>query len=286
MTSTGSTSSTPRASAVGDEALHGLDLVGLEQRRADALAERGEEREAHAAADEEAVDRAEQVLDHAELVAHLGAAQDDDVGAVRVAEDLAEHLDLGQDEAARGVRQQPRDVGDAGLLAVHDAEAVADEQVGEPGELGGEGTAYGGVLARLAGVVAHVLQQGDVAVAEPGHHRRRGLAGHVGREGDRAPEQLGEARGDRRERQLGLGLALGAAQVGHEDDARPARAQRLDGRQRRADAAVVGDATRAVAGVLERDVEVRPHEDPATGDVEVVDRLHEQSPRGTCRRTR
>ena len=60
----------------------------------------------------------------------------------------------------------------------------------------------------------------------------------------------------------------------------------VDGRQRRADAAVVGDATRAVAGVLERDVEVRPHEDPATGDVEVVDRLHDVVPlTGTCRRS-
>ncbi len=55
-TSTGSTSSTPRVSAVGDEALHGLDLVGLEQRGADAVPEGGEEREAHAAADEEPVD--------------------------------------------------------------------------------------------------------------------------------------------------------------------------------------------------------------------------------------
>ena len=64
--------------------------------------------------------------------------------------------------------------------------------------------------------------------------------------------------------------------MGHENDARPPRAQRLDARQRRADATVVGDATGAVAGVLERDVEVRPHEDPATGDVEIVDRVHRE----------
>ena len=61
-----------------------------------------------------------------------------------------------------------------------------------------------------------------------------------------------------------------------EDDAGTALAQRRDRRQRGADASVVGDATGAVAGLLERDVEVRPHEDPATGDVEVVDRLHDQ----------
>ena len=46
--------------------------------------------------------------------------------------------DLGLDEAADGGRQQPRDVVDAGLLAVHDAEPVGDEHVGETGELAGE----------------------------------------------------------------------------------------------------------------------------------------------------
>ena len=37
-----------------------------------------------------------------------------------------------------------------GLLAVHDAEAVGDEDVGERGELVGEGAALGVVLAGLA----------------------------------------------------------------------------------------------------------------------------------------
>ena len=63
------------------------------------------------------------------------------------------------DQVARRVRQALRDVVHAGLLAVHDAEAVADEGVGQRGELVGERTAHGVVLAGLAGVEPHVLQQ-------------------------------------------------------------------------------------------------------------------------------
>ena len=56
----------------------GVDLVGLEQRVADRVALGGEEGEAHAAADDQRVDHAEQGVDHAELVAHLGAAEHGD----------------------------------------------------------------------------------------------------------------------------------------------------------------------------------------------------------------
>jgi len=205
-----------------DESLDRLDLVGLEQRRADVLALCGKEREAHAAADEEPVDRAQQVLDDSELVADLGAAEHDGVGPVGVAEDLAEDLDLGEHEASGGVRKQPRDVGDARLLAVHDAEALAHEEVRERRQLSGEGAALGGILARLAGVIADVLEQGYVAVTERGYDGLRRVSDDVGRKSDGGTEQLGETSGRWCQRELGLGLALGSTEVGDEDDARPA----------------------------------------------------------------
>ena len=62
-------------------------------------------------------------------------------------------------QAAHRVRQPLRDVVHAGLLAVHDAEAVGDEGVGERGELVGERAALGVVLAGLARVEPDVLQQ-------------------------------------------------------------------------------------------------------------------------------
>ena len=51
----------------------------------DAVALRGEEREAHAAADEQPVDLGQQRLDDGQLVADLRAAEHDHVGPVRVA---------------------------------------------------------------------------------------------------------------------------------------------------------------------------------------------------------
>ncbi|CAM5503937.1 hypothetical protein SSPIM334S_04378 [Streptomyces spiroverticillatus] len=87
-------------------------------------------------------------VDRAELVGDLGAA-DDDVRALDVLGELLQDADLGGDEVAGGVRQAGREVEDRGVLAVHRAEAVADVQVGEGGELVGEGAALGVVLGRL-----------------------------------------------------------------------------------------------------------------------------------------
>ena len=68
-----------------DVAANGVELVLLEQALADLVALGLEEGEDHAAADEQPVDRAEQVVDDAELVGDLGAAEHDDVGPLGVA---------------------------------------------------------------------------------------------------------------------------------------------------------------------------------------------------------
>ena len=215
-----------------------------------------EEREDHAATDEEPVGRAEEVRDDAELVAHLRAAEDDGVGALRLLREALEHVDLGADETAGMGRQAGRDVVDRGLLAVHDAEAVGDVGVGQARELIGEGAALGLVLARLTRVEAQVLQHGDVAVGQPRDDLLGGLPDRVAREGDVAAEQLGQAPDDRLERVLLLRRALGAAEVGDDDHLGAGIGQGLDRRDRRADATVVGD----VAVRVERHVEVAADE--------------------------
>ncbi len=229
-----------------------------------------EEGEDHAAADEEAVGRAEEVADDAELVGHLRAAEDDGIRPLGVLGEAAQDVDLGRHEVARGVRQQPGDVVDGGLLAVHDPEAVGDEDVCERGELAGELGALVVGLGGLAGVEAEVLEEQHLAVLE-----RRGLglgvvADGVLGEDDVGAEHLAEALRDRREGVLGLGGALGAAEVGADDDAGAGVGQALDRRGRGADAAVVGDG-RAV----ERHVEVGPDEDALAAQVpEVAGGLH------------
>ena len=195
-----SVGSTSVSRVVTQEGRAGLDLVLLEQRVADVVALRLQEREAHAAADEQLVHLGSECLDDAELVRDLGPAEHDHVGPYGVGGQRLEHVDLGRDQTAGGVRQLARDVVDAGVLAVHGAEAIADVEVepaAEADQLVGERGTLVVVLAGLAGLVAEVLDQSDLAVAEP----RRDLVGraahHVGGEGHRLAEQLRQPYGDR-----------------------------------------------------------------------------------------
>ena len=134
-TSVGSTISTPRSVGLCDVAAHGVELVLLEQARADLVALRREEGEQHPAADEEPVDARKQVRDDAELVADLRAAEHDRVRPLRVLGEAVEHVELGRDQQAGRGRQELGELVDARLLAVHDTEAVRDEHVAELGEL-------------------------------------------------------------------------------------------------------------------------------------------------------
>ena len=110
-TSVGSTISTPVSAARREVLPAGLDLVLLEEALAHLVALRLEEGEHHAAADQQLVGLAEQVVDHGELVADLRAAEHDHVGPLGVLGQPAQHLDLVAHQrrpsraAAAGVRR-------------------------------------------------------------------------------------------------------------------------------------------------------------------------------------
>jgi len=90
----------------------GRDAVGLAQRVPDAVALGLEEREAHRPAHEHDVGAVEEGVEHADLVGHLGAADDRDEGTRGILEDAGERLDLAleQQAAARSGRggRRPR----------------------------------------------------------------------------------------------------------------------------------------------------------------------------------
>ena len=93
-----------------------------------------ERTEAHRAADQDRVGGLEEALDHADLVGHLGAAEDDDERPPRVVADRGQlaHLALEQQPGVAG-----QEVGDplgARVGAVGGAEGVVDVEVGERGE--------------------------------------------------------------------------------------------------------------------------------------------------------
>ena len=187
------------------------------------------------------VDGVDEVVDDPELVGDLGTAEHHGIGPLGLFGEALEDAHLGLDEPTHGRRQEPRHVVDAGLLAVHDAEAVGDEDVRQRGELARELGAFLVGLGRLPRIEAQVLQHDDVAVpCRP--DRGLGAVPHgVGGEGDLAAEDLPEAGRDRCQGVLVLGRALRAAEVGAHDDSRTRLGQRLDRGSGRTDATVVGD---------------------------------------------
>ena len=85
--------------------LGGLGKVVLAQRLADIGAARGEEGVGHAAADHQRVDLLHQVHQEVDLGRNLGAADDGDDRACRIAEALFQRLELGLHGAAGKGRQ-------------------------------------------------------------------------------------------------------------------------------------------------------------------------------------
>ena len=255
-----------------DVLLDDRDLVLLQERGAHLVSLGLQEGEHHAAADEEAVRLAQQLVDDGELVGDLGTAEGDDVGPLDVLGELLQDADLGGDQESGRVRQPGREVVDRRVLTVHRAEAVADVDVRELGEPVGEVAALGVVLAGLARVEAQVLDDGDRAVGQGGDRRLRGLADRVGREGHGSAEQLAQSGGGGGEGERRVRGALGAAQVRGDDHLGARVREGLDGGQDGADPAVVGDGA-----VVERHVEVGADEDPLACDAfgeKFVDRLH------------
>ena len=211
-----------------------VDLIGLEERVADRRPTRGEEREAHRAADDERVDDPEERVDDSELVAHLGAAEHRDERPSRVVTHAEEHLDLVREQPTRRAGQRLRRADDRRVGAVRSTERVVDVGVVAVDELRDEC----GVVALLPRVEPQVLEQLD------------------------AGRELREPRPHGRHRVAVVGLALRPAEVTARGDARAALDEPLDRGQRGADAEVVDDLA-----VVERHVEVSAQEHALARDV-------------------
>ncbi len=193
-TSVGSTILSPCLAASSVRA--GLDLVGLQQRLPDLVTLGRQERVGHPATDQQRVDLRQQRGDDAELVGDLGPAEHHHVGPLRIDGQPLEHRGLGGDQIAGVVRQPLGHVVHAGLLAVHHTEPVGDEgrvRADHGHQIVGQRAALGRVLAGLPRVEPDVLQQGDLAVGQPGDRLLGGLADQVGGHRDRRPEQFGQA---------------------------------------------------------------------------------------------
>ena len=239
-----------------------LDPVLLLEGHADGHALGEEEGVGHAATDDEGVGGVDQVIEDADLGGHLGAADDGDEGTLGLGEDRGQGVDLLLEQEA-GVGGQVGGGADHGALgAVGGAEGVEHEDVA----VGRERLGDLGVVLLLALVEADVLEDEDLAILEGVDGGLGLLAVGVVDELHVIAGNLGELVGGRLEGELGLGaVALGAAEVAHEDDLGALVLEVLDGRDGGAHAGVVGHDA-----VLQRHVEVDAHEDALARDVGVA----------------
>ena len=143
------------------------------------------------------------------------------------------------------------------------AECVVDIRVRKLCKLFGEV----GVVLLLAGVEAQIFEREHFAGLQGGGELLRAFpARHLG-ERHRTAEQLFQPLSDRTQRERWVGAFLRPAKVGTHDQARPSIQQRLEGGKRGAHTRVVLDLA-----VLDRNVEVNPHQHSASGHRKLIQR--------------
>ena len=183
-------------------------LLGAE-RVADGVTLRLQEREGHRPADQDRVGDLQEALDHLDLVAHLGAAEDRHERTVGRLDQLEQRAHLAFQQQPCGPRlHQLRGPHGRGVRAVRGAEGVVDVDIGERRERRRELR----IVLSLARLVTDVLEHQDLPGLELVSQLGDLVAGDRGRHLHGHSEQLAQALGDRRQRQLGL-TGLGPAQM-------------------------------------------------------------------------
>ena len=255
----------------------------------------------HTAADDERIDLVEEALDDRELIGDLSAAENGDERTDGILDSVAEELDfLLEEEAGNGGLQIVGDDGRRSVGAVSRTESVVAVDIAVAGELLGHFGALGLKLGLLGcelfvgemntlllvvlldlavfGLVeAGILEKSDFARLESGDDFVGGHA--VGNELDLAPELLGELFGDGLERESGVRVAGGGAEldalrtaeVAHENEAAALFENILNRRKRGNDTGIVGDLAGAV--LSHGDVEIDTHYDALAVEFNIAQSL-------------
>eukprot|EP00048_Salpingoeca_helianthica_P010876 m.155639 g.155639 ORF g.155639 m.155639 type:complete len:412 (+) comp15146_c8_seq1:237-1472(+) len=261
-----------------DERVHNLGALLVEERLANLhIVEDLLEGKGHAAADNHLVHLVQQVADEGDLVSHLGAAEDGNIGPGGAFHRLGKVIQLLLHEHAGRAHGQLH-AHHRAMRTVSSAKGVVDVDITELGQRGLEGSALVlGGLERLAGsihalallldVEAQVLQQ---------NHRARGGVGASGldlsthairQEEYLASQQLLQLHRDRLEGKLLLGLSIGTTKVAHQHNRLCSVVQRiLDGRQSSLNTQSVGN----LASLIRGDIKVHAHEHALASHIGVL----------------
>ena len=108
-----------------------VDVLRIHKAGAHGQAHGLEEGVRHAAADDDRVALVDQVVDDADLILDLRAAEDRDQRALGILERAAHELDLLLDQKAHGGGQELGDAAGGGVRAVRGAERVVHVEVGK-----------------------------------------------------------------------------------------------------------------------------------------------------------
>ena len=277
-----------------------VDLVLLAQGGADAVALGLKEGVGHAAADDQGVNLCEQVVNNADFVGNLGAAQNGHKGTLGLGEGSAHHGDLLLNQVAAHSGQIVGNALGGGMGPVGGAESIVDVDIRHRGQLFGKG----GVILGLLRMEADVLNNHHIAIVEGGGLLLGVGAHNVLGHNDLFAQQLAKLCGHRGQGELlhialrgfqslggGLGLlglghgvdllllllvqlhglvedVVGTAHVGAEDDLGAMVREVLYGGQRAHDALGVSNGS-----VLHGDVEVAADQNPLAGNVDVFHSL-------------
>ena len=124
--------STPRSLALSMSRRASSTRVRLGEGRADLMSLCEEHRVGHAAAEQQGVDPAEQMLEHGELVGDFRPTEDSDEGPLGIVQEPRERGFLALEEQPGVGRQQIRHADGRGVCAVRGPEGVVDEEITEP----------------------------------------------------------------------------------------------------------------------------------------------------------
>ena len=211
------------ADAAGREQLRQCSTWSvLDERVADRVALRDEERERHRAADEQRVAAFEQRVDHAELVAHLHAAEHRRRTAARARRAAGSSTSTSRASSRPAADGRTRG-GPTIDACARCAAPNASLTYTSPSSL--RFVANAGSFVFLARIEAQVLEHHHVARREALGELERRRSRRPRARAPRRAEQLAEPAGDRRERVLRVDLALRPAEVRAQHDRRLALAQ-------------------------------------------------------------
>ncbi len=201
------------------------------------------------------------MVEHADLRRNLGAADNRDDRRPGIVHDATEHLELARHQLAGNRRQEMRDAFGGRMRTMRGAEGVVDVDVRECREPASE--------RRIVRLLAGSKRTFSSIPTSPSRSEATMLWALSPTTSDASrtsvTEQAAQTRGDSTETEAVIDSSLRTAEVRNDDDARSASAQRLDGGERLANAAVVDDRT-----VTHRHVEILAQEHPFAMDVDVV----------------